>query len=66
MEDDFKGYLLDSLAMFHFDPADTEYQMGYFDALAYMADHFGVIKIDDAPVKPSRPKLTLIKGGLGE
>lgn len=57
-------YLIDSLALFHYDPPDSEYQEGYFDALAYMADYFGVIKIDEVKApKPSRPNLVLIKGG---
>jgi hypothetical protein len=57
-------YLIDSLALFHYDPPDSEYQEGYFDALAYMADYFGVIKIDpEERPKPSRPNLILIKGG---
>jgi hypothetical protein len=60
----FEDYLLDNLALFHIDPPDTSYQEGYFDALAYMADYFGVIKIADAPIKPHRPKFTVIEGGL--
>lgn len=58
-------YLIDQIARFHDDPPDNDYQDGYFDALAYMADYFDIIKIGqpDAPV-PSRPRLVLIKGGL--
>jgi len=56
-------YLIDSLSLFHLDPPDSDYQEGYFDALAYMADYFGVIKIDETHLKPSRPNLTLIIGG---
>jgi len=59
----YQEYLLDSLALFHTDPADSEYQEGYFDALAYMADYFGMIKIDSEPPKPTRPNLVLINGG---
>lgn len=57
-------YLIEQLALFHFDPPDSDYQDGYFDALAYMADYFDVVKIGEPMRKPSRPKLTLIKGGL--
>lgn len=57
-------YLIDSLALFHIDPPDSDYQEGYFDALAYMADYFGVIKIDaERQSRPSRPNLIVIKGG---
>jgi hypothetical protein len=57
-------YLIDSLSLFHLDPPDSDYQEGYFDALAYMADYFGVISIGaDLPKPPSRPNLILIKGG---
>lgn len=60
-----ESYLMDQIAAFHYDPPDSDYQDGYFDALAYMADYFGWIDISEpsAP-KPSRPKLTLIQGGL--
>lgn len=59
-----REYVIDSLALFHFDPPDSEYQEGYFDALAYMADYFGFIKSDEElPPRPSRPNLILIKGG---
>ncbi len=60
-----KDYLIDQLALFYFDPPDNEYQEGYFDALAYMADYFGVISIcEPSAPKPTRPKLVLIQGGL--
>ena len=59
-----RDYLIDGLASFYYDPPDSDYQEGYFDALAYMADYFGVTKIDDEKqLRPSRPNLILIKGG---
>lgn len=57
-------YVLDELAYFHAYPCSDEYDNGYFDGLAYLADYFGVLKIDKTEnPKPSRPKLTLIQGG---
>lgn len=58
-----EAYLIEGLSLFHIDPPDSDYQEGYFDALAYMADYFNVIKIDADPERPSRPNLILIKGG---
>lgn len=59
-------YLIDALALFDQDPPDSPHQEGYFDALAYMADYFGIIPIDGCTRKPSRPNLTLIQGGLSD
>ena len=57
-------YVLDELAYFHEHPCEDDYDNGYFDGLAYLADYFGVIKINNpSNPQPSRPKLTLIQGG---